>query len=127
MANSSEAATRLKAECDGYAGQLATQAQGPDPRFASPEKTWETWLSSLRGGDREGAKRCLMDTVRKKFEPMLNRATTDELKAMADAIGTFTLTIGSGEVREGFATRKDGRGGFVYFLNVAEEWKINEM
>jgi hypothetical protein len=65
--------------------------------------------------------------VRKKAEPILNRATPDELKAMADAIGTFKLTEGSGEVRQAVATRKDGRSGFVYFLNVAEEWKINEM
>jgi hypothetical protein len=124
---SSEAATQMRSECDGYAGQMAAEAQGPDPRFASPEKTWEAWQSSLRRGDREGAKRCLIDTVRKKAEPILNRATPDELKAMADAIGTFKLTEGSGEVRQAVATRKDGRSGFVYFLNVAEEWKINEM
>jgi hypothetical protein len=127
MANPPEAVARMKEECEGYGDRLVEEALGPDPRFASPEKAWETWIASLRGGDREGAKRCLTDTAANKFAPLLNQATPDQLKAMADAIGTFKITVGTGDVREGFATRKDGRAGFVYFTSVGEQWKISEM
>jgi hypothetical protein len=47
-----------------------------DPRFSSPEKTWEVFLSSLRRADRDAVMTCLVGKAKTKFEEWLNNWMT---------------------------------------------------
>jgi hypothetical protein len=57
---------------------------GPvDPRFASPERTWETFVSAMRNGDRETALNCLGETTREEFGASVETLSAEALRALA--------------------------------------------
>jgi hypothetical protein len=100
----------------------------PNPALATPQRTWEHYLASLRKGDRAAAVACLISTARDKFKPVLQRMTTAQLHAMADAVQSFALTgTKFGNFAEAIVAMKGGAGGLVYFSNVNGEWRISEM
>ena len=99
----------------------------PDPRMATPEKTWQLMLASLRAGDSRAALRCMTPGLAARFRPHFEGATREQLRTMADSFTSFQLTAQFGEHREATVTTKDKRAGMVYFVNVAGAWKINEM
>ena len=99
----------------------------PDPRLSAPEKTWSTFLSALRNGDRKLALSCLTSTARDKFKPILETIPVQNLSAMASSMKSIQITMGFGSFREATVVRHDGKGGLVYFQDVRGEWKIAEM
>lgn len=54
-----------------------------DPRFASPERTWETFVNAMRSGDREAALTCLDATTREQFGAMVESSSVEALRALA--------------------------------------------
>lgn len=100
----------------------------PNPALATPQKTWEHYLASLRKGDRAAAVACLISTARDKFKPVLEQMTTQQLHDMADAVQSFALTgTKFGNFAEAAVAMKSGSGGLVYFSSVNGEWRIGEM
>lgn len=119
---------RVQAEdyCDDLPEMLAGP-RAPDPRFSTPESTWETFLGALRRGDAESAISCLASNARRNFRPRLRKMTPDQLKSMAESIKEFSMTASFSGVREAIAVRHDGRAGFIYFQSRGNEWRITEM
>lgn len=98
-----------------------------DPRYASPEKTWRLLLESLRKGDVATAMSCLTAGQQNKFRALFEGSTPEQLRAMADSFTGFSLTGGYGDGMREAAVTRGKRAGFVNFVDVAGEWKIDEM
>ncbi len=99
----------------------------PDPRFSTPEKTWELYLASLRQGDRQTALLCLISRARDEFGPFIKEASKQELNRMGNAIKSLRITSRFGEFTEAMAVTHEGHAGTITFENRDGEWKINEM
>lgn len=112
--------------CDEVPAMLAGP-RAPDPRFATPEATWQTYTNALKRGDTEAAIACLTAAARSTWRPVLRKMTPDRMKSMAESIKEFSVTSSFGDMKEGLAVRHDGRAGFIYFQSRGNEWRIAEM
>jgi hypothetical protein len=130
-AQQASAAKELESTCRGDLLDEFAKGSGSaaiDPELATPEKTWNHYLASLRQGDRRAAIDCLTSTARDKFRPVLQQFTPEQMRGMADAVQSFTLTgTKFGNMAEAAVAMKSGAGGLVYFVNMNGEWRINEM
>src|SRR5262249_5478181 len=101
-----------------------------DARLATPTKTWELFLASLRAADRTTALGCLTGTARRNFKEAMASLTDDGLRRMGNDFAKFGITDSfrqGGAYREGFAVRHDGQAYFVYFEEYNGEWRISGM
>jgi hypothetical protein len=119
---------RAQAEdiCDDLPAMLAGP-RAPDPRFSTPESTWETFLGALRRGDAETAISCLASSARSRLRPALRKMTSDQMRSMAESFKEFSVTMSFGDMREALVVRQDGRAGLIYFQSRGNEWRISEI
>jgi tetratricopeptide (TPR) repeat protein len=102
----------------------------PDPRYASPEKTWALFLAAGRKGDAAGMLDCLTPEMQGRFQDLFKRMSRDDLRKMSESFTGFALTATYGEFSEAMVVRKQGDrnlGGAVTFVNDGGTWKIAEM
>jgi len=66
-----------------------------DPRFATPERTWETFVAAMGHGDRETALACLTATARDELGPMVESSSEE---AMREFVRTFVRVEFEGRV-----------------------------
>src|SRR5205823_12109630 len=52
----------------------------PDPKFATPEKVWAEYLSSLRSGQPEAAMDCLVDSALENLSDIIETQSPDFLR-----------------------------------------------
>ena len=98
-----------------------------DPRLASPESTWKTFVDALRRSDLATAWKCTTPGIRNKFERNFAAMTPTELKAMADSTVHFARSVEFGEFVEATVVRTNGHAGEVTFVRQGKEWLIAEM
>jgi tetratricopeptide (TPR) repeat protein len=99
---------------------------GPDPRMASPEKTWMLYIEALKNGDVQTVEACLTPAMRAKLAPLFAAMSPDRLKKLAESFSGFAIQESSGQYREAVVTRGK-QVGLVYFVNIGGAWKIQEM
>jgi tetratricopeptide (TPR) repeat protein len=101
-----------------------------DPRYASPEKTWDAFLSGAKKGDAAGMLACFTLGLQATLEPLFKRLSADELRQMGASFIAFSVDGVGGTYREATIVRqgKDRRmAGFVTFVNDGGSWKIDNM
>jgi hypothetical protein len=113
--------------CDVLIEHFGTEDSILDPQFASPEKTWNTYIEALREGDRNTAIKCLTSVAKTKFKKIITEMTLKEMEDMANAINAFSLTESYGEFQEAVVSRHDGQAGFITFQKIGSIWKISAM
>jgi hypothetical protein len=102
----------------------------PDPRYASPEKTWALFLAAAKKGDAAAVLDCLTPELQGRFQDLFKRMPRQDLRAMAESFVAFSVTSAYGEFREAMVVRQQGDtklGGSVTFVNDGGAWKIAEM
>lgn len=102
----------------------------PDPRFSTPDKTWESFLAALKVGDAKAVLTCFASSKAAQLRPLFTHMSAQEMKEMAASFVTFVLTADMGTTKEyglGRLVNGERRAGFAYFENDAGEWKIGEM
>jgi hypothetical protein len=105
-------------------------ALAPNPRFATPEKTWAVFLESAKKGDAEGMLACFTADMRDKLRALFTGMSREQLREMADSFVGFSLKPEAGGYREAIVVRRSGErksAGFAYFVNDGGEWKIQSM
>jgi hypothetical protein len=100
---------------------------GVDARLATPEKTWQLFLDSLRSGDRETVKLCFSSDMRQKWKGILSSLTNEQLGKMTEGISELTGGYAVGDDIRVFYTSRKKQGGEVWFRKVGGEWLIGEM
>ena len=128
--NDAAQATALVAAARAFVKQSGISLQAPDGRRATPERTWQQLLESLRAGDAATALACFTPAMRARLEPLFSKMAPAAMREMADSFTAFALQAGSGDVREAVLSRNVGgvqRAGFAYFVRQWGEWKIDQM
>lgn len=97
-----------------------------DARFASPEKTWSTFIAASKKGDASAMLQCFTLGTQSRMEPLFRQLSLAELREMGASFVGFSMQ-GSDEavvVRQA----KDRRvAGMVSFRNEGGSWKIDSM
>jgi hypothetical protein len=122
-------ADKLLAELESIAQKRKMELiVGPDKRFSSPEKTWETYKKALIAGDLDLAMECHIPG-NNKYRGIFSVLGKDEMKKMAkkmNPIGKITLD----EMRAKYRITRDHEGNeityYIYFSNINGEWKIEQ-
>lgn len=118
---------RLMERCNEWIEEIERAGLPPDPKYATPQKTWDTFLGALRVNDKKSAAACLTGNARVKLAPEIGRLADESLKKMADSFVSIHPSAGYGPYQEFFITRSDGMAGIVTFENKGGEWRIAEM
>jgi hypothetical protein len=117
---------RLVEERCEEAADFLGPAGPPDPRFATPEKTWDLFQASLRAADRTTALACLVQQAKRRFKENTQQLGDGQLRRLADPPIALHLGERHGESQEGEVIR-NGMASFILFVNVRGEWKIAQL
>lgn len=98
----------------------------PDPRLASPELTWKTFIDALGRGDLDAAWKCTTPGIRNKFAAF-QKMTPSQLKEMSASVTGFKRSAAFDEYVEAWITRSNGGAYSVTFRRQGKEWRIAEM
>jgi hypothetical protein len=101
-------------------------AAGPvDPRFASPERTWQTFGAALREGDREAARSCIAPAALASLGPRIDSPGSEGLAGLADASARVKAEGDVGPYWSLRISRSHERPRWVFFVRTESgEWKI---
>ena len=108
-------------------GRTVAVAMQPDPRLASPEETWKTFVAALRMSDFETMWKCTAPGIRNKFEASFRAMTPEQRREAADSMNVFARATEYGSFVEAFVGKKGGHGGIVTFGRRGKDWIIREM
>jgi hypothetical protein len=100
----------------------------PDPRFSSPEKTWELYRSSFLAGDIELANKCLMPKYREKHDAIRKAIGDDEMKRRIEEMRPIEKVIEEDGRAKYAIQRKIGDQNitfYIYFVQSFGNWKIS--
>lgn len=112
---------------DDLLRRMEPLARPPDARLDTAEKTWNTFLTALRAGNRDMAARCLTGKAEVRWKEKSERASDADLKRMADAIRAFKVQWGDDYLKEALAARADNKVSGITFVRFNDEWLISEM
>lgn len=101
---------------------------GGDPRFASPEKTWQLFVTSLKKKDIDAALECFAPTSKQKYREVFT-ALKDKLYEIASGMEPIRLIKKEEGRAEYDILRKENGKVFsygVYFVDMVGEWKIEQ-
>jgi hypothetical protein len=96
-----------------------------DPRLASPESTWKTFVAALARADREAALKCATPELRFGLEQMFEQMTPGDFKAAVRSLGQLRKAVETGNVAEASGVRGDGEAYVVTFYRAGTEWRIS--
>jgi len=92
----------------------------PDPRFSSPEKTWEVYKGALISDDFQLAMKCLMPRFAKKQEAIRNTIGSEKMREMAKAMRPIERIIVEDNRAKFRIKRRQGEYDithYIYFIN----------
>ena len=96
-----------------------------DPRFASPEKTWRTFTTALRDGDRGAAFACLTASALTAFGPDAESFPLEKLRETVNAFTRIDVEGDLGPVWSLRASRANSRPKWIFLERTGKgEWKI---
>jgi hypothetical protein len=101
---------------------------GPDKRFSSPEKTWETYRDALIAGDIDLAMECYMPG-RKGHGRVFDALGREKMKEIVKLMGNIHKVKASETMAEYMIIRKEKGKEIsygIYFHNIDGEWKMRD-
>ncbi len=108
-------------------------ANGPDPRFSNPEKTWETYKKALISGDLEMALQCFTEPRAKIEKEMLDKVGKRKMKEIANAMNPINKVEQNEKSAQYrikrnilFKGKETDVTFYIDFYNIFGNWKINE-
>jgi hypothetical protein len=114
----------------GVSDILSWQA---DPRYASPEQTWQVHVEAMISGDLDQALACFLPKRAAKQRQIFSAIGRQQLQEMATAMETIQVITKSDDRAKFRIRRRENHGGkahtityYIYFANVFGEWKIDK-
>jgi len=107
----------------------AKPSVGPvDPRFASPERTWQTFSTAMRDGDRVAARACLTSTALRDLGPLIDSSTPEKLSEFVGGPARVNLEGDVGPFWSLRISRARERPKWIFLVRTeGGEWKIAEI
>ena len=101
---------------------------GPDKRFSSPEKTWETYRNAMKAGDIDTVMECYVQGIWKEREifTLLGKEKMKEIGK--DLHDIEKISAGDREAEYHILRKQKGKeiSYGIYFHNIDGEWKMRE-
>ncbi len=101
---------------------------GPDRRFSSPEKTWETYRSAIKAGDIDTMMECYVPGTWQEREISAHLGT-EKMREIGEKMGNIGKII-AGETEAKYRIRRMENDKeityYIHFHNVDGEWKMRE-
>ncbi len=101
---------------------------GPDKRFSSPEKTWETYRNAMKAGDIDTVMECYVPGIWKEREifTLLGKEKMKEIGK--DLRDIEKISAGDKEAEYHILKKRQGKeySYGIYFHNIDGEWKMRE-
>jgi len=110
-------------QCRDLEASLALEWGPPDPRLATPEMTWRTFTTALRGGDQ----RVVAETMVGDMDAILQGAFPEMRTKLLPSVNGVKLTRvekGNDGNQTGYFTKPKGGEGRVEFLRTGTNWRI---
>lgn len=118
---------QLRETCGDALAAMERDVLPPNPRFATPEKTWGAFSDALAQGDRTAAIACFASSG-SQFATAVEELPVEGLKRLAASFGKLVLTAAASEdFQEAVIETKNGSGHIVEFVKLGSEWKIAQL
>jgi tetratricopeptide (TPR) repeat protein len=122
-------AERMARELEGIAKKRGMEIIiGPDKRFSSPEKTWETYRNAMKAGDIDTVMECYVQGIWKEREifTLLGKEKMKEIGK--DLRDIEKISAGDREAEYHILRKQKGEeiSYGIYFHNIDGEWKMRE-
>jgi HEAT repeat protein len=101
---------------------------GPDPRFASPEKTWALFVKSLKEGNIDASAECFSPDSRDRYIETF-KLLKDKLPELALGMKEIRKVKTEDDSAEYYIKRTENGQEISYgirFVNIFDEWKIDQ-
>jgi hypothetical protein len=110
---------------DSLLTEMEDQVSSVDSRFASPERTWQTFQRALEGANRDLAVSCLTSSARSEHESPLRTQPREKLWELAEELSALEFKEDSGPYKTAIAPTTGGGERRITFQRLANgEWKI---
>lgn len=110
---------------DQFIAQLETLGRDADPRLATPEGTWRTFVAALQAGDRQAALAAMTDTGRDRQRRRFEEQSPGALRDTGNAFAGLEFKQALGPFRVAVATRRDGGAVTIFFERSWNgDWRI---
>ncbi len=127
-----ESIVRVKNAFKGlYGADYETAKKPPDPKFSSPEKTWDLYKQALIEGDIDLAQSCLLPEFAEVHIEVLKALGNEKIKEMARAMRPIQKIKQDEESAKYRIRKTEINGGqemdityYVYFVKIFGAWKI---
>lgn len=118
----------LRIECEKILDYISDDLRSADPRFTTPQATWNAFVQALRTGDKETIADCFSAADRQKYMRAFGNGTHEQLAEMAKSITHFELAQSIGEdYQEAVVVRADRMAGMVLFVKTKRGWQISQL
>lgn len=104
----------------------------PDPRFSSPEKTWELYKQALLMGDLNLVESCLSPHFAENHISVLRVLGNEKMRKIAEAMRPIEKVRQDDKKGEYLIRKTETHGGqakditySIYFVNILGNWKIS--
>jgi hypothetical protein len=117
----------MQAYCDDQLLPLLVKESAPaDPRFRTPERTFNAFVMALRAGDRDAVVECLGEQVGEEARAELTNQPVEKLREVANSfVGTLVLGEKVGSLQTAAARRRDGTDHTLFFDREPNgDWKL---
>lgn len=110
---------------DRRPGSIRVVAASADPRWSSPERTWQTFVAAMNDGDRPRVLECLTSSARSGFGEEIASLPPEKLRATVAVYTRLVIAGDAGPFRTARASRTTGGAKWVFFEQTpAGDWKI---
>jgi len=122
-------AERMARELESIANKRGMEIIiGPDKRFSSPEKTWETYRNAMKAGDIDTVMECYVQGILKEREifTLLGKEKMKEIGK--DLRDIEKISAGDKEAEYHILRKRQGKeySYGIHFHNIDGEWKMRE-
>jgi hypothetical protein len=119
---------QLRSECEKLLNFILDDVHPPDPRFATPEGTWNVLLSALRSGDKATLAECFGPSDRANYMSSFEQMQPAQLADVARSFTDFELLSSSAEdFQEAVVVRADGVAGIALFVKTSRGWLLSQL
>jgi tetratricopeptide (TPR) repeat protein len=122
-------AERMVRELESIAKKRGIEIMiGPDKRFSSPEKTWETYRNAMKAGDIDAVMECYVLGMSKERQ-IFTLLGKEKMKEIAkDLRDIEKISAGDKEAEYQILRKQNGKvySYGIYFHNIDGEWKMSE-
>jgi hypothetical protein len=123
----SAASDSLRGECDELLNYISDDIRPPDPRFATPQGTWNVLIQALTSGDKATIGECFAAGDRTEYMSVIDQMTPEQLARIGSSFSGFQVMEPLSEDLQEALVTKGELAGIAVFVNTGRGWLVSQM